>query len=59
MSNEKTKRIEIAISETIRFIDKEEKYLPHLQNKELLGKYKAHLTKLNAMLKTEASNENK
>lgn len=50
LTKEQIKRVEQAISETIRFIEKEEKYSLELQNKELLEWYKKHLEKLTKML---------
>lgn len=50
MSNEQVIRVKQAINETERFLAKELSYLAQHQNADLIGRYRAHLTKLRGLL---------
>lgn len=50
MNNEQIRRTIEAKAETQRHLDRELAYLPKHQKQEMVGFYRAHLVKLNAML---------
>ena len=47
---EQQRRVLSALSETCRLLEREESYLPHNRNQELISEYKAHIEKLEHML---------
>jgi hypothetical protein len=55
MTQEQRRRTIEALAETNRLLEREERYLPHLQKLDVIAFYKRHIAKLTGYLETDTA----